>query len=136
MNNLNYIKIKHPKYKYKLISPFKYKTDLITTTCNTHYTKLKKTGEIYINNEYAWDGGSFIAIDNKPMMYASLIHDSLYQLIREGYMSYKFKKIADIIFKEALINYGSSKIRATWCYLAVKYFGFTALTNRKLINLT
>lgn len=83
--------------------------------------------KITIKKGYCWDGGSGPAIDNKPMIKASLLHDALYQIIREGKVSKIWRKKADQLFRKELIENGTCKIRAYWCYLAVRLFGWIAI---------
>lgn len=134
---LEFEKIKHKKYKYKLKRNYYYilENKYINIDIKTEYIEIRKTHKDNIRymkfcKGYAWDGGSGPAIDNNPMLIASLQHDGFYQLIREGPLNIKFRKIADIIFRKKLIEYGSWKIRAWWCYFAVRFFGKSSCKRR------
>lgn len=70
--------------------------------------------------EYSWDGGSGPAIDTANAMGASLIHDALYQLGREGVLPMKYRKKADKIMRKILLEDGVTKARAWWWYVAVR----------------
>lgn len=50
------------------------------------YVTASNGGFLLIRAGYAWDGASGPTIDTKSTMRASLVHDALYQLIREGYL--------------------------------------------------
>ena len=79
--------------KYKKIRPYKYITlDPYTWYDCRLYGKsaslpgimsLNESGCLQIAAGYAWDGASGPTIDTRNSMIASLVHDALYQLIRE-----------------------------------------------------
>jgi len=52
--------------------------------------KADSDGGLLIKAGYSWDGPSGSAIDTKNFMQGSLVHDALYQLLRENilYESY------------------------------------------------
>jgi len=77
---------------------------------------------IVINAGYAWDGPSGPAFDTKSFMRASLVHDALYQLMREGVLPLEFRKTADQIMRDICREDGMWWPRRTWCYWAVRLF--------------
>ncbi len=90
------------------------------------YVTLYKDGRLSIRNSYAWDGPSGPTIDTLNFMRGSLVHDALYQLIREGYLGPAAKDIADSLLKEICIQDGMSTIRANVVYWAVKNYGLSS----------
>ena len=60
----------------------------------TDYCTLWPDGVIVIDEGYEWDGASGPTIDTDDTMDGSLVHDILYQLIREGKLPYKLRKKA------------------------------------------
>ena len=56
-------------------------------------------------------------------MRGSLIHDALYQLMREKVLPQDVRDEADQILREICIQDGMSKLRAWWVYQAVKIGG-------------
>ena len=54
---------------------------------STDWISLSKEGILSIRSGYAWDGPSGPTIDTKNTMRGSLVHDALYQLMREGHIS-------------------------------------------------
>jgi len=76
-----------------------------------------------IRDGYAWDGPSGPAIDTRNTMRASLVHDALYQLLRAGKLAPSFRKVADKIYRQHLIEDGVSRVRAGWQYAALRLFG-------------
>lgn len=85
-----------------------------------------ENGRLYIAEQYAWDGASGPTIDTKNTMTPSLVHDALYQLMREGLLSDDFKADADRIFYEMLKERGMWFIRARLWYRAVVIGGPTS----------
>lgn len=72
---------------------------------------------------YAWDGPSGPTIDTKNSMRAALIHDILYQAIREKELPKKCRAKADKLFLELLKEDGMFCIRRWIWYLSVRAFG-------------
>ena len=69
------------------------------------------TGRLFVEPRYAWDGASGPTWDDKTNMRASLIHDALYQLIREGHLDIKWRKRADELLRDIFIEDAISQIR-------------------------
>lgn len=72
---------------------------------------------------YAWDGASGPAVDTESFMRASLFHDILYQMIREGILPKNFRGEADSLMRDVAIEDGMWRIRAMWSYGGVRLFG-------------
>ena len=56
-------------------------------------------------------------------MRGSLVHDALYQLIREGELGPGQRRMADGLLHEICLADGMSYLRIGWVYLAVRVFG-------------
>ena len=56
-------------------------------------------------------------------MQGSLVHDALYQLMRECVIEQSQRKRADEILRKICKRDGMSKIRAWWVYLGVRIGG-------------
>lgn len=69
---------------------------------------------------YAWDGASSIMPDITSVMSASLYHDALYQLMREGVLPQTARKRIDQIFREVCIASGMNRPLAWTAYRAVR----------------
>ncbi len=93
--------------------------DIETEYINYH----RFTGQLYVMRRYAWDGASGPTWDDKTNMRSSLIHDALYQLIREGHLDIKWRKRADELFREICIADGMNKFRAAIWYWVVRVRG-------------
>jgi hypothetical protein len=111
-------------YKYQLTNPYSCQTQIIISeTVKNDYITLTTEGEIYIQKGYAWDGPSGLTIDTKTFMRASLVHDALYQLMRETLIDIKFKAMADKLLKSMCREDGMVGIRSLWVYVALRLFG-------------
>ena len=88
-----------------------------------------------IKEGYAWDGPSGPTIDTKNFMRGSLVHDALYQLIRQGYLPRESRLQADLELRRICLEDGMSRIRAWWVYHAVRLGGGPAADprNRKVV---
>lgn len=84
-------------------------------------------GSLGVASGYAWDGASGPALDTKNIMRASLVHDALYQLMREGALPPAFRKAADNELYRICREDGMWWIRAQWAYWTVRLFGKLAL---------
>ena len=107
----------NPYYKDIIIPLRHIETDFITFQIN---------GLLTMHKGYAWDGPSGPTIDTKDSLRGSLVHDALYQLIREGLIDKSHKKICDEIFYRLCIEDGMCKMRAAYWKQAVVLFGSKA----------
>ena len=62
-------------------------------------------------------------MDTKATMYAALVHDALYQLIRLGILPKGSRKEADKLFRRLLKEDGMTFFRRWYFYRAVRWFG-------------
>jgi hypothetical protein len=84
---------------------------------------LSPHGVLTIKKNYAWDGPSGPTIDTRDFMRGSLVHDALYQLMREGVLDYRVhRQRADEIFRELLLEDGMRSFRAWYAYQVVHLF--------------
>jgi len=106
-------------YKYDVRIEQEYLVPLLKHTFDGDYLSLQN-GMLVIKVGYAYDGPSFLTIDTPNSMDGSLVHDALYQLMREGVISRTmFRKYADQLLRDICIKNGMWKIRAwTWyCFV-------------------
>ncbi len=77
--------------------------------------------------KYAWDGASFTPFKwlgtPKAWLTPSLVHDALYQLIRDGLMDRQYREAADRLFRDMLIERGVWRWVAWVAYYAVRVGG-------------
>lgn len=88
-------------------------------------------GLLTVNEGYAWDGPSGPTFDTCNFMRGSLVHDVLYQMIREGHLPIERRVEADKILRDICLEDGMSRIRAQWVYLGVRVGGGNAAAPRE-----
>jgi hypothetical protein len=115
-------------YKYQLHKDYildipKHLTTLIPSASvyNT-FVILKVDGTLIIKEGYAWDGPSGPTFDTANFMRGSLVHDCLYELIREGHLPNSARHDADLLLKQICLEDGMSRVRAWWVFTAVTKF--------------
>ena len=115
--------------KYRELEGYKYQL-LETETVNTgilgvearivdNHTgqllvSLWDTSEIFVFLGYCWDGASGPTVDDETNMLGALIHDALYQLMREGKLSRKYRKRADELLRDTCIADGIKYLKPSW----------------------
>lgn len=92
----------------------------------TNYCTIDRAGRIMVWQGYEWDGASGPTIDTDDTMDGSLVHDVLYQLIREGALPYSERKPADKCIRQMCINDGMPVWRANYWYFFLRLFGGSA----------
>lgn len=111
-------------YKYQLAGDYIVATSVTPDEeIVTEFIELTLAGIITIRKGYAWDGPSGPAIDTKNFMRGSLVHDALYQLMREGHLSESWRDEADGELRRMCIEDGMSALRAWWVYRGVRFGG-------------
>ena len=109
-------------YKYELLKKEEVTTPIRGISISTPFICLARTGRLYVYPHYAWDGPSGPTIDTPSFMRGSLIHDALYQLMRENLLDHKYRGIADELLRQICIEDGMPTWRARYVYWGVKYF--------------
>lgn len=114
-------------YKYQLEADYYVDTGIRPAAPIGHrYLRLLPTGQLRISAGYAWDGPSGPTIDSSCFMRGSLIHDSLYQLMREGLLPAYYRDAADRLLQRVCVEDGMTRLRAWWVYVGVSKFGAEA----------
>ncbi len=115
------------KYEYVLIDPYQHQTGFTHADGGNPFVRIERSGVLHISSEYAWDGPSGPAIDTENFMRGSLVHDALYQLMRERVLDHrKDRKRADQLLRTIVREDGMSWIRAWWVYRGVRLCGGSA----------
>jgi hypothetical protein len=113
-------------YKYQLMERYVHDTQWALPRAREtrgRWVVLSKTGRLTLKKGYAWDGPSGPTIDTKNFMRGSLVHDALYQLIRERLLPGSKRKPADVLLWLICLEDGMSRPRADYVYHAVRTFG-------------
>ncbi len=115
-------------YKYQLKQPYTVRISIVPpATINAKYISLETTGDLTIREGYAWDGPSGPTIDTPSFMRGSLVHDALYQLMREGHLDRNtYRQTADRILRDICKEDGMWSIRTWWVYQCVRLFADAA----------
>lgn len=96
---------KRKRYNYVLAADYHLPTRLRPTQRVERMPVLilNTNGELTIKAGYAWDGITGIP-DLKSMLLPSLVHDALYQLMREGCLPQSARKDADELFRDLCLE--------------------------------
>jgi len=127
-------------YDYWLVKDYSIETGIsLGKTVSTKLLSITAKGLLTIKEGYAWDGASGPAIDTETVKRTSLVHDALYQLIREGYIHPVHKERADELFIEEYLKSceklkkknALSALRAWYMRKAVDKYGGASTKPRK-----
>lgn len=110
-------------YRYQLVEDYAVQTPIRPPRfVLASFLRLDTDGMLYIRAGYAWDGPSGPAIDTPDFMRGSLVHDALYQLMREGHIDPdQWRLPTDKVLREIVLEDGMWKIRAWWVYQGVRF---------------
>ena len=124
---IKYKKIDHPRYKYELLEDYEYELHFDNPLgLKSDYFMILPRSTLIIEAGYCWDGCSGPTIDTKSTMRAGLVHDALYQAMREGLLSTWMKRAADDELLVIMTEDGSGwwgRFRAAYYHQAVVIFG-------------
>lgn len=111
-------------YKYQLENDFQIQTSVLPPQhIDTFFIQFQTNGELLLAKGYAWDGPSG-APDVSSFMRASLVHDALYQLMRNDYLDREdYRKPADRLLRQICIQDGMNPLLAGVAYGFVRTFG-------------
>lgn len=117
---------------YRRLTGYKYQLTA-DTGCDTvlrcgdavgnDFVHLTGEGRLTIRRGYAWDGPSGPTLDTRSFMRGSLVHDALYQLMREGLLDGTFREPADRLLQKLCLDDGMPAWRAAYVYRMVRWFG-------------
>jgi len=112
-------------YKYQLAETYTVGIGIIPPAAiSTEYINLDIKGNLTMKRGYAWDGPSGPTFDTLTFRRGSLVHDALYQLMREDHLGYDTnREAADRTLQKICREDGMNSLRAWWVYHAVRLFG-------------
>lgn len=124
MNRITY----EAGYKYQLIQDYVHQLPksfpLLPREIETQFLWMDEDRQLIVKDGYAWDGPSGPTIDTKNFMRGSLVHDALYQLIREAYLDKNiWRPLADRELYRIVQEDGMWWPRAQVVYWSVRVFG-------------
>ena len=112
-------------YKYQLRRPYTLNVAVnpASEIAIGTFIILTPDGTLTIGQGYAWDGPSGPTVDTKNFMRGSLVHDALYQLMRNGLLDEEqWRKPADQELERICREDGMFWLRRRWVYAAVRWF--------------
>lgn len=124
-------------YKYQLVEAHEVQIRLQPPAdVRTEFIDLSTSGVLTIRKGYAWDGASGPARDTKNIMRGSLIHDALYQLMRNDKIGQEWREQADLEFKTICLQDGMSRLRAWYVHRGARGGGGPAASpeSRKAVH--
>ena len=111
-------------YKYQLrrnaVAESKIRLDKLI---NHEYFAISVDGVILVRRGYAWDGASFIAVDDPGTIYASVFHDAGYQALRLKLLDEVWREELDLMYEALCKEGGVNRIRAKAHYVALRIGG-------------
>jgi hypothetical protein len=116
-------------YKYVLACNLSHPTKIVNEGFKLPLCEIEPSGFLHVLIGYSWDGPSGPTIDTKSFIRGSLIHDALYQLLREtgfgkGHDKHDVRRYrADQILRNVCIEDGMWKWRAKWVFRGVRVGG-------------
>lgn len=113
-------------YKYQLAENYTIKTTIKPKKdIESQFIDMNKDGTLSIKSGYAWDGTSGPIIDDNHNQRASLVHDALYQLMRQKKLSPRsaYKDKADRLFQKLCKQDGVLSPLADLYYQSLKRYG-------------
>ena len=122
-------------YKYVLAEDYDFDTGIASGGAELSFCSITPAGNLRVRRGYAWDGPSGPTIDTRSFMRGSLIHDALYQLLREtdfGNRQHHHKReSADSILHAVCLKDGMWAWRAGWVYRCVRAGGVSSAEAKK-----
>jgi hypothetical protein len=104
-----------------LAEPVVFETPITGAACSIKNVRLDAGGLLTLSVGYVWDFASGPAVDTPDMVYGSIAHDALYDLMNAGVLASKHRKAADKFFVELLRQAGCPWYRRAWVYAAVRW---------------
>ena len=124
-------------YKYVLHTADTFTVQIFPeNNITTQFVDLLTTGTLIVKRGYAWDGPSGPTLDTLNSMQASLIHDALYGLLRDGFITGEYhRKMADRAFYEKLKEDGMLKFRAkVWWRMVRRWAKKSSVKGRPILE--
>jgi len=117
------IKYTKGNFKYQLRKKCSRRVDIIGITINLDFIRLTPIGILIAKKGYVWDGPSGPTIDDKYNMEASLFHDVLAELMRQGKLPLLYLEYSNQLLRDICLEKGMSDFRADYYYTGVSLIG-------------
>ena len=119
----DFITYRERRYKYQLVKDYSVQTNISGYEIDAPFFSLTKDGLLTGKAGYAWDGPSGPTFDTPDFMRGSLMHDILYQMMREKLLPQGCKICADELLQRLCLEDGMSKFRAHYVFEGVQRYG-------------
>ncbi len=115
-------------YKYQLMEDYSVDTAFrLADDIASEFIVLTRKGRLTIKRGYAWDGPTGALFNSPDFMRGPLVHDALYQLMREQLMDCKVcRQPADELLRLICREDGMGRARARWIYWVVRVLAESA----------
>lgn len=124
--NQRMVEYRKVSWKYILTDPQEYRLKMpMVCPVETPWYRLESNA-VYVKRGYAWDGASGPTVDTQNSMRATLLHDVLYQAMREGHLPKRYRRKADAKFRRILKTDGMEFLRRWAWWYGVRLFGKSA----------
>jgi hypothetical protein len=110
-------------YRFQLATPYSLATSITEACAGNAFVSLAADGLLSISAGYAWDGASGPVRQTPNIIRGSLVHDALYQLMRECGLSSRWRSAADDLLRDLCIADGMPRWHADLVHAAVSHFG-------------
>ncbi|HYD00426.1 MAG TPA: hypothetical protein VEB22_04300 [Phycisphaerales bacterium] len=110
-------------YRFQLAEPVEVATPIQGQDIGNAFVQLAEDGLLTIRAGYAWDGASGPVQQSPDIIRGSLVHDALYQLMRECGLSAEWRGVADELLRRMCIDDGMPEWQAGLVYIAVRALG-------------
>ena len=110
-------------YRFQLAEPFQCTTPITEACAGSHWVGLAADGTLTIAAGYAWDGASGPIAQDATVIRGSLVHDALYQLMRECGLAPRWRETADLLLRQMVTEDGMHSVMAALVFQAVRTFG-------------
>lgn len=110
-------------YRFQLAQPYTVQTGIRVAVSGNTFVGLAADGTLTIAAGYAWDGASGPVPQVDSIIRGSLVHDALYQLMRECGLSQDYRDEADALLRAHCVEDGMWRPAAWLVYQAVRRFG-------------
>lgn len=119
-NKFDYRKCRN--YKFQLLADYVKLIDLYSHEIETPFICLSTDGLLTIQKGYAWNGANAIP-DTLHTIEPSLVHDALYQLLREGELHKDYREYADKLMRDMCYTLGAARWYAWVIYQGLRVGG-------------
>lgn len=110
-------------WRYRTEATFAIQTPLRGQHVSADWAQLTPGGVLVVPAGYSWDGASGPTWDTASTTRASLVHDVLYQMLREGLVPPGYRGLMDDFLAQVMVADGAWRLRAWLWKVGLTWFG-------------